>query len=313
MENNKNFIKGGLPLGTDDFVNKDKARESKNKLLAALDNINRIHDEKMNSVVDNSNNIDINETISMLNNEVQNTTNYQDFNNTYISAQDFNTTYQSQFENPNNNQPLFNNPNPVDIYNQPQSAYIPMDDYQNNINNNEFESFDMDENPINIDNPVDFNESQPMETSELEQPQFEQGEPMYVMDDSEVGKKGKNKKKIIKSNISKEEVKNGKGVAWLAYILFFIPLLLNGKNAFVRHHANEGLCLNIIDIIGAGLIIAGLKVAIEGKWAQLGLTLAMVVGIVLIALTTVTKIASMFMVFMGRETRNPFLRVKIIK
>ena len=49
MEENKNFIKGGLPLGTTDFVDQSKAQQNKNKLLAALDNMNKVHTKKMAS------------------------------------------------------------------------------------------------------------------------------------------------------------------------------------------------------------------------------------------------------------------------
>lgn len=57
-----------------------------------------------------------------------------------------------------------------------------------------------------------------------------------------------------KIKLDKMEILAGKKVAWLAYILFFIPLLFKRKNRFVRLHANEGLELNIMELISALLI-----------------------------------------------------------
>jgi hypothetical protein len=57
-----------------------------------------------------------------------------------------------------------------------------------------------------------------------------------------------------KIKLDKMEVISGRGIAWMAYILFFIPLLFKRKNRFVRIHANEGLDLNIVEIISALLI-----------------------------------------------------------
>ena len=53
-----------------------------------------------------------------------------------------------------------------------------------------------------------------------------------------------------KIKLDKMEIIAGKPFAWLAYILFFIPLLFKKNNRFVRLHANEGLELNIIDLQG---------------------------------------------------------------
>ncbi|MBQ7351326.1 MAG: hypothetical protein IJW59_00450 [Clostridia bacterium] len=63
------------------------------------------------------------------------------------------------------------------------------------------------------------------------------------------------KKKEEKISLDKMEVISGKKIAWTAYILFFIPLLFKGKNRFVRLHANEGLELNIMEIL-SGILIA---------------------------------------------------------
>ena len=83
-----------------------------------------------------------------------------------------------------------------------------------------------------------------------------------------------------KINLDKMEVIAGRGIAWMAYILFFIPLLFKRKNRFVRIHANEGLELNIMEIIG-GLLIAQYFLlpnwlTLEGMWTTVSLVGCMV-------------------------------------
>ena len=69
--------------------------------------------------------------------------------------------------------------------------------------------------------------------------------------------KFKKRVKVINSNdavITSDDVRESRAYAWLAYILFFIPLLINKTNAFVRHNANEGLEINIVDLL-AGILL----------------------------------------------------------
>jgi len=290
-KNNQNFIKGGLPLGSGDFVNPENARESKSKLLAALDNINKVHEEKMGSIVDNSeisNKLNVNMAIDMAQESVS-----QD---NYYNPQDFANNQFVPYEN-NTDQ---------------SNSYIPAGDFQfenpNPVSPDGFENFDMDTSQA-----VEYeNEPQP-EENVVSPETFDQGEPMYIMDEKEIGKRGKGKFKAKGNTIASDQIKSGKGVAWLAYILFFIPLLLKGKNAFVRHHANEGLCINIIDVIGLVLFFVGDKVSVANKWAEVALTLTMVVGIAIIALTTITKLSLIIMTLFGKEANNPFIKARIIK
>lgn len=138
-------------------------------------------------------------------------------------------------------------------------------------------------------------------------------EPVYVVDEND--KKGKKKRiKKHERQCSDEEIKEGKGVAWLAYILFFIPLMFKGKNNFVRHHANEGLEVFLIDILGAGLICVGKFLTSENSLITLALLVASVLGVVLLILTTITKIVLIVMTLAGKEARSPwFWNIKFIK
>ena len=49
---------------------------------------------------------------------------------------------------------------------------------------------------------------------------------------------------------TKEDIEQNKVMAVLAYILFFIPLLAAKNSPFARYHANQGLILFLLAIIG---------------------------------------------------------------
>jgi len=46
-----------------------------------------------------------------------------------------------------------------------------------------------------------------------------------------------------------EDIEKNKVIAALAYLVFFIPLLAAPESKFGRYHANQGLVLNIAEII----------------------------------------------------------------
>ncbi len=102
--------------------------------------------------------------------------------------------------------------------------------------------------------------------------------------------------------------------AWLAYILFFIPLLINKKSAFVRHNANEGLEINIVDIIGLTLMLCGLLIKTEDVTGTSLLAICAIVGICLLALTTLTKIYMIAYSAQGKEMSTPWMwNLRIIR
>lgn len=118
-------------------------------------------------------------------------------------------------------------------------------------------------------------------------------------------------KKALKMSKDASETRN---IAWLAYILFFIPLLINKTSPFVRHHANEGLEINIFDAIGAVLLILGAVVKTSIAWLQLLMIIFTVIGFVLIVLTTVTKLYMIFSTLRGKSVSTPWMwNLRIIK
>ena len=288
MEDNKNFIKGGLPLNSGDFVDSSKAQENKSKLLAALDNINKIHEKKMKvetatNAIQNFDAVGI--TLDMLDKENANTV--KPTKPEYI--------LDSQ---------IVRDPVPP-ITPAPAPAPQPLFNNDDSLPNNDF--------------PIEYKEV----TEDMTQDEVETvfgpndpGEPMIVLDDSQVGKRSKKTgKDNQKGNVSTpDQVKSGRGVAWMAYIIFFLPLIFNGKNPFVRHHANEGLELNIIDIIGVGLFLANKFVKISNEYAQLALMIGSIIGLVLVAITTITKLFLIIFALAGKEAQSPFFgKAKMIK
>jgi len=112
----------------------------------------------------------------------------------------------------------------------------------------------------------------------------------------------------------KKDIKENKNTAWLAYILFFIPLLINKDSQFIRHHANEGLEINIFDALGLTLLIIGVSVISEVAWVQLLMIIFTVMGIGLLVLTIITKIYMIVTTLQGKYSTTPWMwNIRIIK
>jgi len=108
-------------------------------------------------------------------------------------------------------------------------------------------------------------------------------EQIVKIDENKLGediKKISGRRAKEKIELDKMEVMAGRKVAWMAYILFFLPLLFKRKNRFVRIHANEGLDLNIMEIFGGLLIgqffLLPTLMTIEGMWLTISLIACMV-------------------------------------
>lgn len=287
---NRDFIKGGLPLSSGDFVDKSKAQENKNKLLVALDNINKVHEEKMTAVNDNMSEMKnynaMGITIGMLSKE------NADSVNTEFSPTEY--VYESQIVR--------------DIGNSSGDIGVENPKYEYNVDNDQPE-------PIEsyADNESGFEPSP--ETMVIDNTANDPGEPMLVLDDSQVGKKskdkGKNKaKKSKEPRSSSEDIKSCRKVAWMAYILFFLPLIIMGKNSYVRHHANEGLEINIVDVIGLVLFFAGKFLTSTNQWLSIALMVSNIAGLVLLAVTTITKVYMIIFALIGKEAQSPFFGKK---
>lgn len=110
-----------------------------------------------------------------------------------------------------------------------------------------------------------------------------------------------------KISLDKMEVREGRGVAWMAYILFFIPLLFKRQNRFVRLHANSGLRLNLIEIIGGVLFALQFFIKPEQENIQLLITCASIVGLVLLAGCAIMIIPMILYTLCGGQFQVPWL------
>lgn len=110
-----------------------------------------------------------------------------------------------------------------------------------------------------------------------------------------------------------EDVKQNKKIAWLAYIIFFIPLLINRHSPFVRLHANEGLDVFFVDIFATICILCGKLIKFSQATAIIG-HLLVILGIALFTLTLVTRIFQIVQVCKGRSNQTPWLwKTRFIK
>ena len=134
-------------------------------------------------------------------------------------------------------------------------------------------------------------------------------EKIVVLSKKDKFKKFLNLKEKQEKTAIDQDAKQARGYAWLAYILFFIPLLINRKNSFVRFHANEALEINIIDVIGLILTLIGALV----KPVSLFTILLVILGCGLLTLTLITKIIMIIHSARGRRKQSPwFFNLTII-
>lgn len=134
---------------------------------------------------------------------------------------------------------------------------------------------------------------------------------------------GTHKNKIAENNTQQQapeqpkklsDAQQTKNIAWLAYILFFIPLLIDAKSPFVRHHANEGLEINIFDAIGLTLLLIGTLVTPQNVYFNGVLLIFVLIGAGLLLLTFVTKIYMIVTTLQGKQKNTPwFWDLRIIK
>ncbi len=117
-----------------------------------------------------------------------------------------------------------------------------------------------------------------------------------------------------KINLDTMEIREAKAYAWLAYILFFLPLLINRKNRFVRVHANEGLELNIIEVLGCLLLLPSfLFTSATGTMSTVIFVLSLA-GIVLLGMCVLTIIPMIICAMLGLQFQTPWLwKKRIIK
>ena len=114
--------------------------------------------------------------------------------------------------------------------------------------------------------------------------------------------------------ITPEDIRESRAYAWLAYILFFIPVLINRDNAYVRHNANEGLEMNICDLLAGIVILLNTFLNISNILVSFFLMLGSIVGIGVLVLTTITKLYMIFAALFGKVANTPwFWSIRMIR
>ena len=333
------FISGGVLVNDSDYFEKDEVNMSNDSLKASLELVNKIRQQKK-AEMDNA--TYLKETI--VSSETNNISSAKQFDVPKDVAKIKTSTpvYKAKESEVVNNPFDFNsinqNTNPsspgisladLDKDNQKnltekKDEYLP--DYRNEgpqftsplQNNNYSDMYSPDNFQQNNPQPVYVEEASNPEAQFPQEFNFDGQEhasdekPKYKVSDKETGVKNP---KYPQSTSTREDIKAGKGVAWLAYILFFIPLLLNGKNPFVRWHVNEGLELNLLDLLGGGLLVAGWLLKSENIIVSTVFLIMVAVGAIIVALTTFTKLIMIIFCLSGKEARNPWglRRFRIIK
>jgi len=172
------------------------------------------------------------------------------------------------------------------------------------------------------ENPMEEKEELVMEKPEEKAP--EQTEPVAgelntenVVDAKIVPEEPKHKNvRIINSNdvvIAPSDVQESRKYAWLAYILFFIPLLINRHNEYVRHNVNEGLEIFIVDVIASVLLILNAVINTTNLVLDGLLLVGSIIGIGLLILTTITKIYMIIISALGKKVNTPwFWNIRMI-
>lgn len=87
--------------------------------------------------------------------------------------------------------------------------------------------------------------------------------------------------------INSNEIKNGILMGLLAYLLPFVPFLIEKENKFVIYHAKQGMNLFILAIIIAAIKLVlgeipglGWLVSVTSNLCHIGLTILCIVGII---------------------------------
>lgn len=111
--------------------------------------------------------------------------------------------------------------------------------------------------------------------------------------------------------LDRMEVISGRKIAWMAYILFFIPLLIRKNNRFVRLHANEGLELNIMEIIsglmvGQYFLLPKLIESLSEKASMVSFIVCMI-GVGLLGACALTCVISLIASLFGNQHQTPWL------
>ena len=126
-----------------------------------------------------------------------------------------------------------------------------------------------------------------------------------------------NPKYRVKKSKGRDDVitTGGRGVAWMAYILFFIPLIFARKKEYVRFHVNQGLMINLNDILAFALVapkLFDIQIASMGEVLDLVKQILFFVGCLIEVILIVVRIIMMVASIIGSRHRLPLLGKKDI-
>ncbi len=341
MENKNKLnplVSGGILVNDNDYFEKDNVNMENDSLKASLALLTKLKNQKkneinalQNSYLKEESSVEEKPNSDMYDMPVSNSNNVQDAQNmsplsktSFVVSDDaIKPTTTFSVDTTNIETPVQQN-----NFEQPQSFGISLQDLDNNnqnelLGNNNRDEYvpdyrseeyqaqttaDQIQAPmysVNQTDTVDINQFI-TDSGDMSVPQEE---PKYVINEKKGRRKGHDP---VSTN---EEIKEGKGVAWLAYIIFFIPLLFKGKNAYVRWHANEGVELFLLDILGAGLFCVGWFIKSTNEIYTLLLLASLTAGTVLIVISVLTRLVMIPFALAGKEVQHPWLfhKHRIIK
>ena len=108
-------------------------------------------------------------------------------------------------------------------------------------------------------------------------------------------------------SLDKMEIREGRGVAWMAFILFFIPLLFRRNNRYVRLAANNGLRLNLIEILGGALFALQFFIKDVSDKAQIYITCCSIAGLAILGACAIMILPMIIYTMCGGQFNMPWL------
>lgn len=114
---------------------------------------------------------------------------------------------------------------------------------------------------------------------------------------------------VYEEKNSKQSLPQSRYYAWTAYIIFFLPFIINPKDEFVDYHTNNAIKLLMLDIISFIMIALGLAVKSITNLFLTMVSLTFIVGaIILLCATTITKIYMIYQSIKGQYTELPIFK-----
>lgn len=311
MENNDKlnpFVSGGILTNDGDYYKKDDINIEKNSLKASLELLTKIKNQKKGEI--NA----LNQTYLKEISAEQTSPNVELFDeaqqDALASANTENNVVADSTQTERVQQLQANNSTSNDAQYAPAGISFADLDNENQNSIVEKEEYIPDYRAEQPAQPYD-NYTNPEIVAFEQQTAVGEPQPEYVVEPENKSKK-REKRQLVPSD--KETISEGRGVAWLAYILFFIPLLIKKDNTFVRWHANEGLKVFFLDIIGAALFCVGWFVKSSNALYTSLLLCSLAAGVIALILSLFTRFLMIIFALAGKEAQHPwFFKAHIIK